>query len=574
MTITVTETSRDFVKAPSDARAPSQVSKITIVATDQELGQRIAAHLIQISGKTECIVSAAEDLTFLTLKSADSVVYLPSLRKHGTVPDVAEAARVLGMCREGGVHGLVLVSSAAIYGASFRNPGLVSESYSLSNSDYGIASQWKSLEQTAKKHFQSDTELVILRCATVLSRGSANPVAHWLSKRVAVTASGHDPCIQLLSPTDLAQAIGCVLRERARGVLNVSPDGVIPLREALQRSGVKRIPVPRTLLRIAHAGRNGTSSYGDYARYPWTISNQNLKKLGFEPKRSSEEAAAGFRRSLGRNSPSQALGTGIEFDDFGMDKEYIAAYGRTLFRFLSDWYWRIEVAGMEHVPRQGKAVLAGIHRGFMPWDGVMALHLLVRHTGRHPRFLIHPGLVKFPFLANFMTKLGGIIACQRNAAHVLERNELLGVFPEGIQGAFVRYSNAYQIHDFHRDAFVKIALRHQAPIIPFVTVGSAEIFPILGKLKSRLWTKYSEWPAFPITPTFPLIPLPLPSKWHTRFLPAMHIENDYPPSAASNPSVVRAISREVKERMQKAIDEMLERRRSIFFGSIFPADAT
>src|SRR5207245_1661414 len=95
------------------------------------------------------------------------------------------------------------------------------------------------------------------------------------------------------------------------------------------------------------------------------------------------------------------------------------------------------------------------------------------------------------------------------------------------------------------------------------------IFPILGKLKSRLWTKYSEWPEFPITPTFPFVPVPLPSKWHTRFLPALHVEGDYPPSAAANTSVVRAISREVKRRMQEAIDEMLQQRRSVFFGSIF-----
>ena len=398
-------------------------------------------------------------------------------------------------------------------------------------------------------------------------------MTHWLSNRVAVAASGHDPCIQLLSTIDLAQAIGCALREEARGVFNVAPDGVIPLRRALRRAGVKRIPVPRTLLGIAHAIRDRAGSYGDYTRYSWTISNQNLKKLGFQPHKSSAEAAADFCPIRGKNSVPEALGAGDGFDDFGMDKAYIAAYGRTLFRFLCDWYWRIEVAGLENIPRQGRGVIAGIHRGFMPWDGVMALHLLVKHTGRHPRFLIHPGLVKFPFLANFMTKLGGIIACQENAARVLEGNELLGVFPEGIQGAFVHYSEAYKIHDFHRDAFVKIALRHQSPIIPFVTVGSAEIFPILGKLKSRLWTKYSEWPAFPITPTFPLIPIPLPSKWHTRFLPAVHIENDYPPSAAANTSVVRAISNEVRNRMQKAIDEMLQRRRSIFFGSVFPADA-
>jgi len=376
-----------------------------------------------------------------------------------------------------------------------------------------------------------------------------------------------------LDMNDLAQAVSCVVRQDAHGVFNVAPDRVIPLRTVLRQSGVKCVPIPRTLLRIARTALDGKrNDCEEYARYSWTISNENLKKFEFRPARSSAEAAMQFCRSSGK--PSARVQQNGNFDDFGMDKTYIAAYGRTLFRFLSEWYWRIEVAGTEHIPRQGRAVLVGIHRGFMPWDGVMALHIILKNTGRYTRFLIHPGLVKFPFLANFMTKLGGIIACQQNAAYVLERDELLGVFPEGIHGAFVRYSQAYRLHDFHRDAFVKMALRHRAPIIPFVTVGSAEIFPILSKIKSRLWTKYSEWPAFPITPTFPWIPIPLPSKWHTCFLPPIHIENEYPPSAATNTALVRRISHEVKEKMQRAVDDMLERRRFIFFGSIFPGRTT
>jgi 1-acyl-sn-glycerol-3-phosphate acyltransferase len=322
------------------------------------------------------------------------------------------------------------------------------------------------------------------------------------------------------------------------------------------------------LLRAAHwVFRRKTASHHDYLRYSWTASNEKIKQLGFEPRSSTEALAEFLQKPLTNNAGSKP------FDDFGIDKQYIDFYGRTLFYFLADWYWRIEVAGIDHIPSQGRGILTGIHRGFMPWDGVMALHLTVRGTGRYPRFLIHPGLVKFPFLANFMTKLGGIIACQQNAAHVLERDELLGVFPEGIHGAFVHYSQAYKIGDFHRDYFVKIALRHRAPIIPFVTVGSAEIFPILAKLKARWWTRYTEWPSFPITPTFPLIPLPLPSKWHTRFLSPMHVEEDYPPSAATNTRIVRSISNEIRHRMQQAIDEMLQRRHSIFFGSIFPANA-
>jgi 1-acyl-sn-glycerol-3-phosphate acyltransferase len=240
-----------------------------------------------------------------------------------------------------------------------------------------------------------------------------------------------------------------------------------------------------------------------------------------------------------------------------------------LLKFLERYYWRIELSGTDNIPRQGKGVLVGVHRGFMPWDGVMTLQLIHRVTGRIPRFLVHPTLVKFPFLANFMTKLGGIIACQDNADYVLERGGLLGVYPEGIRGAFTLYRQAYKLGRFGRHDFVKMALRNRAPIIPFVTVGSAETFPILHKIEWRWWQRYSEWPFFPITPTFPLLPIPLPSKWHTEFLPPIHVERQYGPEAAEDQEVIRSISRDVRARIQWTIERMLQRRKSIFFGSVF-----
>jgi 1-acyl-sn-glycerol-3-phosphate acyltransferase/nucleoside-diphosphate-sugar epimerase len=572
MGVTSTETARQGVRTDSN-RAQPPTSQVTIVACDHELAEVIATRLNQSGDIVECRIITAKAVISSRPRLQGALVYLPSLRKDGMVPDLVEAANLFNACDEYRFEHFVLVSSAAAYGASFRNPGLVSESYRRPKDKCVIASNWGKLESIAKAYLKDVGRLTVLRCATLMSARSANLLTSCFVRRTTTIMPGHDPSIQLLSPADLAQAIGCVLQTRTPGFFNVAPNMAIPLQAALKRSGIKRIPLPRTFLRIAQAiHRGSTASHLDYERYSWTVSNEKIKAIGFRPEKSSVEALDEFRRSIARSNHDVDNPHTDQFDEFGMDKRYIAAYGRTLFRFLADWYWRIEVAGLEHIPPHGRGILAGIHRGFMPWDGVMALDLIVKKTGRYPRFLIHPGLVRFPFLANFMTKLGGIIACQENAKRVLEGDELLGVFPEGIQGAFVRYSRAYQIHDFHRDAFVKMALRHRAPIIPFVTVGSAEIFPILWKLKSRVWTRYSEWPEFPITPTFPLIPLPLPSKWHTRFLPAMHIENDYPASVATNSSVVRAISCEVRNRMQKAIDEMLQRRRSVFFGSVFAVE--
>jgi 1-acyl-sn-glycerol-3-phosphate acyltransferase/nucleoside-diphosphate-sugar epimerase len=566
-------TTETIYRAISTDSMQSAGPKLTIIAADYRLGEVIAEQVAQSNSYHKCDLVLTKALASSDrLLSDTTVVYLPSLHEKGMVPDLIEASNVLRQCLLGRACWFVLISSAAIYDASFRNPGLMTEFYPMGrNQGAGaIAAKWRKLEAIVNRQCNTSVRLTILRCSTVLARQCGNRIASRFVRWAATTLPGHDPCVQLLSPKDLASAIDCILQNRAVGVFNVGPNGVIPMRQALKKAGTRRIPVPRTILRVGHAlcGRS-SANYLDFMRYPWTVSNEKIKAIGFSPQLSSADALAEFCQQ-----PSEIFSdANHQFDDFGMDRDYIEFYRRTLFKFLADSYWRIEVAGIENIPQSGRAVLAGTHRGFMPWDGVMALHEIVERAGRYPRFLIHPGLVKFPFLANFMTKLGGIIACQENAERVLKSDELLGVFPEGIQGAFALYSQAYQLHDFYRDAFVKIALRYQAPIVPFVTVGSAEIFPILAKVRSRLWTKYSEWPAFPITPTFPFIPLPLPSKWHMQFLPALHIQKDYPPSAAADTGVVRSISAQVRNRMQNALEEMLLRRRSIFFGSIFKEEA-
>ena len=438
----------------------------------------------------------------------------------------------------------------------------MSEEYPSSrNGTNRISGQWNSLEAMAIKHLQESASLTILRPTIVLSAPTL--FSRLLSRRLVSTLPGHDPALQFLSISDLAAAMLCAMERNKPGIFNVAPDGVVPLHSAIRIAGSIRAPIPRTLRR-AITGSNAL----DFLRYSWTISNTKIKKeLGFVPRKSSTAALLELRDRNHHCSRPE-----LQFDEFGMDQDYIRSYGRSLFKFLSDYYWRIENQGLEHIPRQGRGVLVGMHRGFMPFDGVMAMHLIVQKTGRVSRFLTHPGLLKFPFLANFMTKLGGVVACQESAEWVLKNNELLGIFPEGIHGAFTPYRQVYKLQAFGRDAFVKLALRYRTPIVPFVTVGSAEIFPIFGKIKSHFWTRYTDWPFIPITATFPFLPLPLPSKWHTQFLPPISVDQ-YPPEAADDRAVVKSISREVRTRMQDAVDEMLSRRRSIFFGSIFGPEA-
>jgi len=519
--------------------------------------------------------------TMLREYDIDTVVYAPSLgRDYRRHLDLEAAESIFQQCARARIRKFVLLSSAMIYGASNHNPGFMSETHVISRSDKKpIARDWLDLEALATTYMGevsgTSIELNILRPCAVPAPGCDDYFSDLFRSSPAFVLVGHDPTIQLLSPIDLAGAVSAVVANRAGGVFNVAPDGVITLRAALRLSEAKRWPVSRTLQRLVRRpltrlGLARPIEQLDYIRYSWTISNRKARhELKWKPCRSSVEALRDFRIAEAGHFTSHQEPS-LEFDDYGMDKQYIELYGRRMFKFLHDRYWRVEVKDLHYLPRAGRAVLVGVHRGFMPWDAVMALHLIVRDAGRYVRFLIHPGLIKFPFLFNFHTKLGGIIACQDNADFVLKSDEIVGIFPEGIKGAFLLYRDAYKLTKFGRDEFVKIALRHRAPIVPFVTVGSAEIFPILKKVNWAWWKRNTEWPTFPITPTFPLIPaLPLPSKWHTQFLEPLHIEDRYPPEAADDAEVVTAISQEVRRRMEQAIGEMLRRRQSIFAGSIF-----
>lgn len=532
-----------------------------LVAGPGELAQRVLDGLVRhCPERTVRRVESCADL------SAEAVVYLADRSR----PDGEQLRRQLHEALAAGVRHLVVISSSEAVAPHHHHPGLIAEDHPRAREGgHPIADRWLALERVAEEALGESEErvvLTILRPAPMPVVGESDYWSRLFHRRFALTVAGFDPTLQLLSPGDLAAAVARVLEERLAGLCHVAPSQPIPLHKALRRAGVRRLPVLANL-------SFPPASQRAYLSYSWTVRSGRLHRgSSWRARSSSAEVLDAFAVHRGR--PAATVHGAAEreferhgFDGYGLDRGYIARLGRTLLGFVHDRYWRVEIAGMERIPQQGRALLVGVHRGFMPFDGVMALHSVARFRGRHPRFLIHPALSKFPFLANFMSKLGGVLACQENADHVLEGEGLLGVYPEGIRGAFTPYKRAYKLGRFGRDEFVKTALRHQAPIVPFVTVGSAEIFPILGAIRWRWLRRLTEWPYFPVTPTLNLVPLP--SKWHTWFLEPIHVEADYPPEAADDPEVVRRLSMEVRQRMEAAIAEMLERRKAIFWGSIF-----
>ena len=480
------------------------------------------------------------------------------------------------MCLEPPVQHLILVSNGAVYGPDHHLIGFSPEHTkrrpSMINTE---ADWWHEIEEIFRRGLEgkrSEIQLLVIRTPFVVGGAGNRILERVIKRRLLIRYAGFNPPLQFLSVTGLAEAIVYGLQRRLSGTYHVAPDDIVPLRSALKSLAVRSLGVPRTLQRILRPllfkQLDGveTTDQLDYLRYPWTLCGEKFTRET-NVKFSSQQAVAeiGGKPPIGHNAPS----VWSKFDRFGGDEAFYQRHGRTTFRFAEKIYWRIESRGFEHLPRTGPAIIVGPHRGFMPLDGVMMFHLTYRYTGRVIRFLIHPTLMKFPFQTLFFQRMMCVMACRTNAERVLESGHFLGVYPEGIDGAFKMYRDAYTFGRFGRPDYARWALKFNVPVVPFAIAGSAEIFPILAKLEWRWLVRFLEWPFFPITPTFPLLPFPLPTKWHMQFLPPVHPADVKSEAERLKAEPLTLFTDKVRNMVDTATKEMLQRRRSIFCGRIW-----
>jgi 1-acyl-sn-glycerol-3-phosphate acyltransferase len=259
-------------------------------------------------------------------------------------------------------------------------------------------------------------------------------------------------------------------------------------------------------------------------------------------------------------------GTAYAVDDFGFDPQWTESF-LSVFKILYRDYWRVETTGIEHVPATGRALLVANHAGVLPWDGTMIkTAMFVEHPQpRHVRALVASLFMGMPVLSWFLRRTGQTVGHPDDTRRLLEREELVLVFPEGVKGTGKPFKDRYRLRRFGRGGFVATAIRAGAPIIPVSVVGSEEIYPMIADLAPV--ARALGMPYVPVTPFWPWLgPLgliPLPSKWRIQFHPPLHVET-YPHEAADDRNLVMAIADEVRETIQEGVYENLKRRRSVF----------
>ncbi len=266
------------------------------------------------------------------------------------------------------------------------------------------------------------------------------------------------------------------------------------------------------------------------------------------------------QRELARRGPTYMV------DDFGFDPQWTESF-ITIFKSLYRDYWRVEATGVEHVPATGRALLVANHAGVLPWDGAMIkTAVFTEHPRpRHVRALVASQFMGMPVMSWFLRRTGQAVGHPEDTRRLLERDELVLVFPEGTRGTGKGFKDRYRLRRFGRGGFAATAIRAQAPIIPISVVGSEEIYPMLGDL--RPVARFLGLPYFPVTPFWPWLgPLgmiPLPSKWRIQFHPPVEV-SDLSPNAAEDQHLVMALADDVRDTIQRGIYENLKLRRGVF----------
>jgi 1-acyl-sn-glycerol-3-phosphate acyltransferase len=261
-------------------------------------------------------------------------------------------------------------------------------------------------------------------------------------------------------------------------------------------------------------------------------------------------------------------GRAEQVDDFGLDAVYEARV-QPLLDVLYERYFRVQLEGAEHLPERGAALLVCNHSGTLPWDGVM-LKTALRHArgeGRGLRWLTDDFVFHAPFLGPWLNRIGAVRACPENAERLLERGELLAVFPEGVKGIGKPYRERYRLERFGRGGHVKLALRTGVPLIPLAIVGAEETYPLLYKV--RAFSKLLGVPFIPVTPLFPWLgPLglvPLPSRWQIMVGEPMTELNGLGARAADDSVLVNELNGQLRSKVQALVDQALQARGSAFF---------
>jgi 1-acyl-sn-glycerol-3-phosphate acyltransferase len=237
---------------------------------------------------------------------------------------------------------------------------------------------------------------------------------------------------------------------------------------------------------------------------------------------------------------------------------------------LSSLWFRGEVRGLGNIPEAGPVLMVGNHSGgnMTPDTTVFTLAFCAYFGVERPFYqLAHNLVLSIPQLA-FLRKYGTVAASHANSQKALSAGAALLVYPGG----------DYEVHrpswernrvDFgRRKGFIRLALEHDVPIVPVVSIGGQEtaLFISRGERLAKLLAldRMFRLKVLPVSLALPWVlnvgdmlgHLPLPAKITVEALPPIYVREEF----GDEPDLDEVYDH-VTRLMQDTLDAMAAERR-------------
>jgi len=153
-------------------------------------------------------------------------------------------------------------------------------------------------------------------------------------------------------------------------------------------------------------------------------------------------------------------------------------------------YHRHHVAGIDHIPAQGRVLLV-VHHTFATYDSFLLGLALTEFTGRVMRGLADNLIFQTPWIRSLGKDVGLVPASPGAGQRLLEQEQMVGVAPGGMREALRSRRERYRTQWEGRRGFVRLALRTGAPMVLAACRTGDDLYTVYDNPVTR--RAYAAW---------------------------------------------------------------------------------
>lgn len=234
----------------ADSPGVGRVLGVDVVPPPRELSRRMgSAEFVRADIRNPLIAKIISEARVDTVVQASTDSDgAPSARTAHKEMNVLGTMRLMAACQSSPlVRKLVVKSTSAVYGASSRDPAVLTEDTAPKDlPSSGYSKDAVEVEGYARGlgRRRPDMDITVLRFTDLVGPRVDSTLTRYFSLPLVPTVLGRDARLQLLHSEDALAVLQRAALEEHPGVFNVGGDGVLMLGQAIRRAGRVPTPVP------------------------------------------------------------------------------------------------------------------------------------------------------------------------------------------------------------------------------------------------------------------------------------------------------------------------------------------